>query len=163
MRILVFTEGTTIMHRTEAGLTPEQISNRVSENWDVIHDYAAYTPIGHAPEKLTAWKNQGAEILYCTSRVSQREINDVRGVLTRYGFPDGELHFRREGEGYEDVIERVVPDILIEDDCASIGGSSSMCITNVEPKVKAEIKSIPVREFSGIDHLPDNIALLLDC
>lgn len=36
-----------------------------------------------------------------------------------------------------------------------------MCIARVKPEIKAKIKSIPVREFSGIDHLPDDIALLL--
>ena len=30
-----------------------------------------------------------------------------------------------------------------------------MCITYVEPELKRKIKSIVVREFKGIDHLPD--------
>lgn len=98
MRIMVFTEGTTTMHRTQAGFTPEEISRQVSENWDIVHDYASYVPIGNAPGKLSAWKDQGAAILYCTSRMNQEEIEDVREVLRKHCFPGGELHFRRTGE-----------------------------------------------------------------
>ncbi|MFH1564916.1 MAG: hypothetical protein ABIC82_03640 [bacterium] len=35
-----------------------------------------------------------------------------------------------------------------------------MTITNVKPEIKQKIKSICVKEFKGIDHLPDNILIL---
>jgi len=54
-----------------------------------------------------------------------------------------------------------MPDILIEEDCRSIGGQWQMCITHVEPELKSKIKSIVVKEFKGIDHLPDDLPDLL--
>ena len=36
-----------------------------------------------------------------------------------------------------------------------------MTITHVRPEIKKRIKSIPIREFGGIDHLPDKISALL--
>ncbi len=60
-------------------------------------------------------------------------------------------------ETYKDIAERVIPDILIEDDCESIGGEKEMTITFVKPEIKQKIKSIIVKEFSGIDHLPDKL------
>ena len=54
-----------------------------------------------------------------------------------------------------------MPDVLIEDDCESIGGKDEMTITHVKPDLKKKIKSIVVKEFSGLDHLPDKISALL--
>ena len=56
-----------------------------------------------------------------------------------------------------------ITDVLIEDDCESIGGQAEMTITYVSPEKKKQIKSIPVPEFGGIDHLPDDIDKLPDC
>jgi hypothetical protein len=36
---------------------------------------------------------------------------------------------RRGKESYSDIAEAVMPDILVEDDCESIGGSNQMTIT----------------------------------
>jgi len=58
-------------------------------------------------------------------------------------------------------VETLKPDILIEDDCKSIGGAWQMCITIVKPDIKKNILSIAVPEFRGIDHLPLNIEKLL--
>ncbi|MFC1727127.1 hypothetical protein ACFL0Y_01265 [Patescibacteria group bacterium] len=124
--------------------------------------FKTHIPVGKAVKKLKTWKDQGAEILYLTSRKERGQIEDVKKVLKKYGFPDGQLLFRRKGEKYQDVAERILPDVLIEDDCESIGGINEMTITFVNPKIKAKIKSIPVKEFGGIDHLPDKISDLLD-
>ena len=53
-----------------------------------------------------------------------------------------------------------MPDILIEDDCESIGGKVEMTYTHIKPEVKRSIKSIPVKEFGGIDHLSDDLKQL---
>jgi len=53
-----------------------------------------------------------------------------------------------------------VPDILIEDDCESIIGEKEITVTFVNPKVKQK-KSVVIKEFSGIDNLPDNLSELL--
>ena len=99
---------------------------------------------------------QGAEIVYLTSRRKPKEIKMIQGILDKYEFPKGKLLHREGDENYNDVAERVIPDILIEDDCESIGGEKEMTITFVKPEIKRKIKSICVKEFGGIDHLPDD-------
>ncbi len=47
--------------------------------------------------------------MYLTSRTNPEEIEIVRRVLEQYDFPQGELFYRREGEEYKDVAERVLP------------------------------------------------------
>ena len=158
MKILIFTEGTILMHKNAASHSREEIVKQVQDEESSVHDYASYTPIGNAVKKLNRWKKRGAEILYVTSRTKANEIKAIKNVLRKYGFPDGELLFRKKDEQYKDVAERVVPDILIEDDCESIGGKDEMTITHVKPEIKKKIKSIPVKEFGGIDHLPDDIS-----
>ncbi len=101
--IPVFTEGTTINGRL-------------------------HIPRGNAPAKLHTWRRQGAEIAYLTSRTKRDEIEIVNHLLDQHNFPRGELFYRREGEKYKDVAERDMPDLLIEDDCASIGGEVEMTI-----------------------------------
>ncbi len=137
MRILVFTEGTATRHPT-----PEQFS-----------DVASFVPTDGAVEKLVGWREQGAEICYLTSRRRHEEHRAVEATLRRFGFPPGKLHYRREGEEYVDVAGRVRPDVLIEDDCSSIGWDEV-----ITPKLETEwgIKGIVVPEFGGLAHLPDD-------
>ena len=158
---MIFTEGTIIMHKNGVGHTREQIVQQVIDEESSVHDFGSYVPIGDAVKKLTQWKNQGAEIFYLTSRRKPEEINEVKSVLQRSSFPDGQLLFRQDGEEYKDVAERIMPDILIEDDCESIGGTEEMTFTHIDPKLKAKIISIPVREFGGIDHLENKISAFL--
>ena len=40
--------------------------------------------------------------------------------------------------------------------------TAEMTMTNVDPVIRGRIKSIVVREFGGIDHLPDDIMALRD-
>ena len=109
---------------------------------------------------MNNWAKQGAEIVYLTSRRKQAEIQDVQHVLSTNGFPEGRLKFRRGKESYNDIAEVVMPDVLVEDDCESIGGADQMTITYIKPDIKNRIKSIVVKENGGIDHLPDNIEAL---
>jgi hypothetical protein len=51
-----------------------------------------------------------------------------------------------------------LPDILIEDDCESISGEEEMTYPSLQNELRAKIKSIVVKEFSGIDHLPNRIS-----
>lgn len=120
------------------------------------YDLVSYLPIGNAVEKIHGWKKQGADICYLTSRRIKNEIDVIRWVLKKYHFPDSaNLFYRRQGEDYRDVAERVLPEVLIEDDCESIGGESEMTYPQIKPELKEKIKTIPVKEFGGIDHLPD--------
>jgi hypothetical protein len=168
MRILVFTEGTLLIGGDVAHLSRQERIRAVQEKiarqatGGPPIDFSAEVPAGNAVEKLHAWRRQGAEILYLTSRTRPDEIEAIRSVLDRFGFPVGELFFRRTGEAYSDVAERVLPDILIEDDCESIGGEVEMTYPHIRPELKATIKSIVIPEAGGIDHLPDDVAALPD-
>ena len=161
MKILIFTEGTIIMHKNAVGHTREEIVEQVKNNENSVKDCASYIPIGNAADKLSGWKNQGAEILYLSSRKTLEEIENIGQVLKKYNFPNGKLLFRQNNEEYKDVAERIVPDILIEDDCESIGGIDEMTITHVNSQIKTKMKSISVKEFGGIDFLPDKISALI--
>lgn len=83
----------------------------------------AYTPIGGAVQKINRWHGQYTVVL-CTCR---------------------------RGEQYADVVLRVHPDILVEDDCSSIGGAAEMCVTKLPQNERERIRSIVVPEFGGID------------
>ena len=142
------------MHRSALGHAPAEIVRQVQEEEPDRNDYV---PIGNAVKKLTSWKNQGAELYYLTSRRDAREIEAVRSVLKRFYFPDGQLLFRQINEGYKEVVERVMPDVLIEDDCKSVG-AENIAISQVSPEKRDHIVSIIVSEFEGIDRLEDNIS-----
>ncbi len=139
MKILVFTEGTVLKHVSD----------------DRIKDYSSYVPVGGAVEKLTVWTENGAEISYLTSRVKFMEIKQIKDVLKNFDFPGDMVHARQEDETYKQVVMTVKPDLLIEDDCKSIGGEAEMISFGL--KSEAGIHVIVVPEFGGIDHLPDNL------
>jgi len=140
--IIVFTEGTTIMHSS-----PKRIK-----------DYSSYIPVKNAVKKIKTWKEKGCEISYLTSRRLKSEIKQVGEILKKFNFPKGTLHYRKMGEEYKDVVERLRPNIFIDDDCESIGGNDIKKLVN--PKLN--IKIIIVKEFGGIDHLPDGPKDLLN-
>jgi len=182
MKIMVFTEGTALMFQSgkdlsreervklsqSAGVQQEESTlafNSVSQSSKVepgsVYDFAGYLPAGHTVDKLNSWKKQGAQICYLTSRRIKSEIETIWAILEKYNFPDWKnLFFRRQGEDYKDVAERVRPDVLIEDDCESIGGEAEMTYPHIREDLKPKIKSIVVKEFQGIDHLPDSLEAL---
>jgi hypothetical protein len=162
MKILVFTEGTLIMHRSAAGLQREQIVKQVIEGKDPsLHDWKSYVPVGNGSHRLGLWKNQGAEIFYLTSRTEPADVKAISQILKKYGFPAGQLLYRRDGQQYKDIAEKIAPDIIIEDDCESIGGENQMTYTRIRPELKKRITLVKVKEFGGIDHLPENIHILM--
>ncbi len=162
IKILIFTEGTIIMHKSAVGHTREEIAKQVEKEEQSIHDYGFYVPVGNAAKKIKKWVGDGAEVLYLTSLKRPQEIEKIKKVLKKHGFPECRLLFLKKNQKYKDVIESVIPDILIEDDCESIGGASEMTITHIKPELKKRIKSIAVKEFGGIDHLPDKVIDLIN-
>lgn|SRR3989338_2264531 len=160
MKILIFLHGTLIMHKNAEGKNREERVIQALNNDESVHDYSSYIPVDNAVRKLKAWKRQGAEILYLSSHQTGEDVEKDKLVLKKYGFPRGHIFYRRKEEIYKDIAERLVPDILIEDDCESIGGEKEMTITFVKLEIKKRIKSIVVKEFGGIDHLPDEISKL---
>jgi hypothetical protein len=162
MKVMIFLHGTVIMHRHGLGVMREERVKQVMEGTDAsVRDYASYVPVGQAVEKIRRWREQGAEICYLSSHTTLDGVEKDQVVLHTYGFPEGEVFApRARGQSYQDLAETVLPDVLIEDDCESIGGESKMTITAVRPAYKQQITSIVVKEFGGIDHLPDTLAAL---
>ncbi len=163
MKILVFLHGTTIMHKDAEGLAREIIVRQVMEGDTSVHDYASYIPVGDAARKLQEWNAQGAEICYLSSHKGAKDVETDKSVLKKHDFPDGQVFYRRNREEYKDVVERIqpLPDLIVEDDCESIGGGIEMVYPNLKPELKDKIKSIIVKEFQGIDHIPDEISELM--
>lgn len=141
-KIMIFVEGTILKPKSYLSL----------------YNHKSYEPIGNAVEIIKEWQQQGANLIYCTSRKG-KQAEEIVALLKKHGFVGSQLCYRSKGQRYEQLVEIIKPDILIEDDCKSIGGSWQMCITHVEPKLKSTIKSITVKEFKGIDHLP----VIIEC
>lgn len=156
MRLLVFLAGTILMHASAAGKSREERVRQVKLGQN-LGGIASYIPVGNAVLKLQSWQQQGAEIIYLSPG---RQIEQTLAVLAAHHFPEGPVAHRRPGETWQDVVARIQPDILIEDDCESIGGEPKMTFPQLQPGLQASTTSIVVKEFGGIDHLPDDLALL---
>ena len=151
------------MHEGAKGLVRERIVKHVIEGDESVHDYASYVPVGDAAGKLQEWEQQGATICYLSSHESADYVEIDKSVLKKYGFPAGEIFFRRNSEDYQDVVGKIrpLPNLIIEDDCESIGGESEMVYPNLKPELKNKIRSVVVKEFQGIDHIPDEVSGLM--
>jgi len=149
------------MHKSAEGKTREERVWQVVEKDPSVPDYTSYIPIGNAVAKIKSWQAQGAEILYLSSHETADDVEKDRFVLEKYDFPKNPILYRQNREAYKDIAERIIPDVLIEDDCESIGGEKEMTITFVKPEIKQKIKSIVIKEFGGIDRLPEDIKNLI--
>jgi hypothetical protein len=161
IKILVFLQGTVLMHRGGLGRTREERVRQVRDGEKTVFDWPAYVPIGKAAEKLLQWREQGAEIVYLTAHTIEEDVRTDESMLKSNGFPAGPVFHRQGGEEYQDVVERVRPAVLVEDDCESIGGEREMTYPHLREGLKGSIKSILVKEFGGIDGLPDDFQDLL--
>jgi hypothetical protein len=169
VKILVFTEGTILTNNKWIGLPREEVVKQVKKWLNLSKEELeklqkagdAPSPIGNSVRKIGVWKKQGATIVYLTSRTKSEEVDIIRGILKKNEFPEGKLLFRKEGEDYKDVAEKVMPDIIVEDDCESIGGETEMTYPGIRPELKSKIKSVVVKESGGIDHLPDSLTELM--
>lgn len=148
MLILVFTEGTAIMHAPGSKDDEKDFFKR-------------HVPTKGAVEKIRTWRKAGAKIAYLTSRTEQREITQIRFVLRKFDFSRGRLFFRKKGEHYyNDVVARIGPDVWVDDDCAGIGGHSpENGYLPLNPSLK--ILEVIIPEFGGLENLPDNPEELL--
>lgn len=158
---MVFLQGTAIMHKNALGKSREERVRQVIDGNESLEEFSSYAPVDNAVLKLQGWHGQGAEICYLSSHNETEDVETDKFVLRKYGFPDGPVYYRQSHERYEDVAERVMPDILIEDDCESIGGEPEMTYPHIRQDLKAKMKSVVVKEFGGIDHLPEDIFALL--
>ena len=158
IKILVFLHGTILMHKNAVNHSREERVKQVKEGEKSIYDLGSYIPIGNAVQKLQGWRKTGAEIYYLSPHKQVDEVKIDETVLQQYGFPDGPVYYDQKGAQYKDVAESILPDILIEDDCESIGGEREMTYPHLAPELRSRVKSIVVKEFGGIDHLPDKIS-----
>jgi len=97
-------------------------------------------------------QSKGHGIFLC-SYVSKSRYNFIKSVIDFYGIKYTEILCRDKGEKYSNIVERVCPDVLIEDDCKSICGAKYCCIDGVREDIRANINFIIVPEFSGIDDI----------
>ena len=92
---------------------------------------------------------------------SQRLFRDIvkdKMILEKYGFPEGRIYYRKGNESYGDIVGQIMPNILIEDDCESMGGNKGISLTLVQAGKSKYIKSIVVKEFEGLDSLPSDLS-----
>lgn len=170
MKVLVYLHGTVIMHKSGESKTPAERRTQVlDENDKTIADFENYVPIDNANDVLTAWKAGGVEIVYMSPHKNEADLNKDRKVLERYNFPQGKIVHRAFFRGYRKIVKSELPDVIIEDDCESIGAmikerykflpdpvvvllkQKEMIYPCLQKDVKRKIKSIVVEEFSGID------------
>ena len=141
MKLLIFLHGTLIMHSAAAGLPRPARVQQVMAQHPSVRDFSSYAPIGAAVKKCQGWADQGATLVYLSSNQKEEDLQADQQVLSRFHFPEGEVYFRSECETYRDVALRVSPDVVIEDDCESIGGLAEMVWPNLPAERKPPIKS----------------------
>lgn len=122
--------------------------------------FTKHGPIGNAVKIVHALHDHGHAIDLC-SYVRRARYHFIKSVVDFYGMKYTAILCRDRGQTYREIVEQLKPNVLIEDDCKSIGGTRACCITNVNEEIKKEIQSIIVPEFTGIDNItiPDETAV----
>jgi hypothetical protein len=158
VKILVFLQGTVLMHRGAVGLSRDERVRRVRDGTDPsVRDFGSYVPVGNAIEQLRTWREQGAEIYNLSPHRKPENVARDEALLRELGFPPGPVLSRSADETYGAVAARLAPDVIVEDDCESIG-AAEVTYTQIPLETRRKIKSIVVPEFAGLDHLPDRLA-----
>lgn len=115
-------------------------------------EFEAFALLGNAVEIVNTWQNEGHDIYLC-SYVRKGRYDIIKSIIDFYGMKYTDILCRSKGEQYREIVEQLKSDILIEDDCKSIGGHKESCITNVKKELKSKIQSVIVPEFKGIDDI----------
>jgi hypothetical protein len=149
---MVFLHGTAIMHASAVGRPRADRVRQSSRREQSVTDFGSYVPTEAAVAKVRAWQRGGADVCYLSSRRGAADAPVDRDVLDRHGFPAGPVFFREPGESYADVARRAGADVVVEDDCESIGGSTEM----TAPGLGDAVRCFVVPEFGGLAHLPDD-------
>jgi hypothetical protein len=162
MKIGVFLHGTAIMHASAAGVDREERVRQVRLREPSVRDFASYVPTPGTAGKLAAWQRHGASIAYLSSHRRQDDIRADEAVMRRHGFPAGPVYGRQQGEDYGTLVERLGLDVLVEDDCESIGGAAQTCAAQLSPGSRQSTRCTVLPEFAGLADLPDDPAGLLE-
>src|SRR5262244_2184837 len=160
MRLLVFLHGTVLMHSAALGMARAERVAQVRAGHPTVGDYAAYVPVGDAVATLQKWQGAGAQIDYLSSRRNPGDVAKDAFVLREHGSQRAGCWPASPAKSYGDVAGREATDVLIEDDCESIG-AEHITYPQIRPDLRAHIKSIVIPEFGGLDHLPDKPQALL--
>jgi hypothetical protein len=83
-------------------------------------------------------QDAGAQIDYLSSHRNRMTWALDAFVLRMHGFPAGRVLARQPAESYGEVAGREAPDVLIEDDCESIG-ANEITYPQIPPDVRARI------------------------
>jgi hypothetical protein len=156
MRILLFLHGTILMHHSGRNKSPHERVLQVTHREPEIYDFDNYIPIGEADRKVNLWHKAGAKISYLSSHKDFHNVQKDICILEKFGFPKGNIFFRRECQKYHEIAAIVRPEVLIEDKCNSIGGTCEMVVQGMDPEIRKKMTAITIEEFNGIDHLPDD-------
>ena len=156
MKILLFLHGTAIMHRTAAGRPRAERVRQSRQRDQSVLDFASYVPTEAAVEKVRSWRRHGATVSYLSSHQDAADVDLDHAVLTAHGFPAGTVLSRDPGESYADVSRRAGADIVVEDDCESIGGRSQTIAAGLAAAPGRAVTSVIVPEFGGLAHLPND-------
>ncbi len=157
---MVFLHGTSIMHASAAGVPRSSRVRQVTGKDPSVRDFASYVPTEGAVAKIAAWQRRGAEICYLSSHQTATAAAIDGSVLAAYGFPAGTLYYRAHGDGYADVARRWQADVVVEDDCESIGGRAQTTASWLARSPGRRVPCVVVPEFGGLAHLPDEPAVL---
>lgn len=158
MKIGVFLHGTAIMHAAAAEVDRDERVRQVRRR---DPDFADYVPTPGTAGKLAAWHRHGAIVVYLSSHRREDDIRADESVIRRHGFPAGPVHGRRPDEDYGPLVERLGLDVLVEDNCESIGGADQTCAAQLSEAGRRSVLCIVLPEFSGLAGLPDDPADLL--
>jgi hypothetical protein len=158
---MVFLHGTSIMHGSAAGQPRVNRVRQATSKDPAVMDFASYVPTEGAVAKLTAWQHRGAEICYLSSHRTAAGAAIDNSVLAAHGFPAGPLYYRARGESYADVARRWSADVVVEDDCESIGGQARTTASALARTPGQAVRCVIVPEFGGLRDLPDDPAGLL--
>jgi hypothetical protein len=120
-----------------------------------VTEFGSYVPADATVEMALSWQRHGADLSYLSSHRTAADVDLDRGVLTTHGFPSGPVFFRKPTESYADVACRAGADVVVEDNCESIGGSAQMISSTLGPGA-AQVRCVVVPEFGGLMHLPDD-------
>ena len=156
MKILVFLGGTTLVDKNLIAPTREEMVKRSREREKYGGLSGELVPVGNCVSKLKDWKEHGAEIVYFSATRKPEHLLKSKETLKANGFPDGEVYYRGPAKSYAQIAQEINPDVIVEDDCESIGGEKEMIYPNMAQSFKSRIVSIVVKEFQGLDHLPDD-------
>jgi hypothetical protein len=148
------------MHAAADGVAREVRVRQVRERDGSVRRFDDYVPAPCAVERLRSWAADGWEIAYLSSHRRPEDVAADERVLQAHDFPAGPVLFRRAGQSYGDAAATFVPDVVVEDDCESIGGEAEMVFTQLPSGLRARVRFIVVPEFAGLCELPTRLGAL---